>query len=123
MREFGRAVSTGLGQAALAGATDRGGACERLCLSDKEDTSVRAMILDAPGEPLRVAEVAVPEPGAGQVLLRVRCCAVCRTDLHVVDGELPDPELPLIPGHQVVGTVVELGVRVERFAPGDRVGV
>jgi propanol-preferring alcohol dehydrogenase len=62
------------------------------------------MILDVPGEPQRVAEVATPEPGEGQVLLRVHCCAVCRTDLHVVDGELPDPRLPLILGHQIVGT-------------------
>src|SRR5829696_5717738 len=61
------------------------------------------MILDVPGEPLRVAEVPVPEPGEGELLLRVRACAVCRTDLHVVDGELPHPKLPLVPGHQVVG--------------------
>ncbi|MEJ7813652.1 MAG: zinc-dependent alcohol dehydrogenase family protein [Rubrobacter sp.] len=81
------------------------------------------MILEVPGEPLRVAEVAVPEPGAGQVLLRVHCCAVCRTDLHVVDGELPDPRLPLIPGHQIVGTVEKIGERTGDFAVGDRVGV
>jgi propanol-preferring alcohol dehydrogenase len=81
------------------------------------------MILDVPGEPLRNADVAVPEPGVGQVLLRVRCCAVCRTDLHVVDGELPDPRLPLIPGHQIVGTVVKPGENVGRFEAGDRVGV
>src|SRR5829696_9906158 len=84
---------------------------------------MRAMILEVPGGPLRGADVAVPEPSAGQVLLRVHCCAVCRTDLHVVDGELPDPKLPLIPGHQIVGTVEEAGARVERFAPGNRVGV
>jgi alcohol dehydrogenase, propanol-preferring len=84
---------------------------------------VRAMILDVPGEPLRVAEVPVPEPGEGQLLLRVHCCAVCRTDLHVVDGELPDPRLPLIPGHQIVGTVGKIGERAGRFAVGDRVGV
>ena len=84
---------------------------------------MRAMILDVPGEPLRNADVAVPEPGVGQVLLRVRCCAVCRTDLHVVDGELPDPRLPLIPGHQIVGTVVKPGENVGRFEAGDRVGV
>jgi alcohol dehydrogenase, propanol-preferring len=84
---------------------------------------VRAMILDAPGEPLRAAEVPVPEPGAGQVLLRVHACAVCRTDLHVVDGELPDPRLPLIPGHQIVGTVERMGGRAGDFAVGDRVGV
>ncbi len=84
---------------------------------------MRAMILEAPGEPLRSAEVPVPEPGPGQVLIRVHACAVCRTDLHVVDGELPDPKLPLIPGHQIVGAVVRPGDRVDRFATGDRVGV
>jgi propanol-preferring alcohol dehydrogenase len=81
------------------------------------------MILERAGEALRAKEVAVPEPGAGQVLLRVRCCAVCRTDLHVVDGELPDPGLPLIPGHQIVGVVEQLGERTDGFAVGDRVGV
>jgi alcohol dehydrogenase, propanol-preferring len=84
---------------------------------------VRAMILDVPGEPLRVAEVPVPEPGEGQLLLRVHCCAVCRTDLHVVDGELPDPRLPLIPGHQIVGAVEKFGGRAGSFTVGDRVGV
>jgi alcohol dehydrogenase, propanol-preferring len=84
---------------------------------------MRAMVLDSPGNPLRDAEVPEPEPGQEQVLLRVRACAVCRTDLHVVDGELPDPKLPLIPGHQIVGTVERVGERVERFAAGDRVGV
>jgi alcohol dehydrogenase, propanol-preferring len=81
------------------------------------------MVLDSPGEPLRDAEVPEPEPGPEQVLLRVHACAVCRTDLHVVDGELPDPKLPLIPGHQIVGAVEEVGGRVDRFAVGDRVGV
>jgi alcohol dehydrogenase, propanol-preferring len=84
---------------------------------------VRAAILNAPGSPLRLADVPAPEPEAEQVLIRVRACGVCRTDLHVVDGELRDPKLPLIPGHQIVGEVVETGERVERFAPGDRVGV
>jgi alcohol dehydrogenase, propanol-preferring len=81
------------------------------------------MVLDSPGNLLRAAEVPEPEPGPDEVLIRVHACAVCRTDLHVVDGELPDPKLPLIPGHQIVGTVEEVGGRVERFAPGDRVGV
>jgi alcohol dehydrogenase, propanol-preferring len=81
------------------------------------------MILDAPGKPLRVAEVPVPDPGEGQLLLRVHCCAVCRTDLHVVDGELPHPRLPLIPGHQIVGTVEKIGGHAGSFAVGDRVGV
>src|SRR5918998_1535701 len=84
---------------------------------------MRAAILDSVGEPLRVADVRGPTPGAGQVLVRVRACGVCRTDLHVVDGELEGPKLPLIPGHQIVGTVEETGERVERFAAGDRVGV
>ena len=81
------------------------------------------MVLDSDGGPLRSAEVPVPEPGPEEVLLRVHACAVCRTDLHVVDGELPDPKLPLIPGHQIVGTVEGVGGRVDGFAVGDRVGV
>src|SRR5919205_897623 len=84
---------------------------------------MRAMILDAPHRPLRVADVPVPKPGPEQVLIRVHACAVCRTDLHIVDGELADPKLPLIPGHQIVGTVMETGSEVEGVAVGDRVGV
>ncbi|MCA3747563.1 MAG: zinc-dependent alcohol dehydrogenase family protein [Rubrobacter sp.] len=84
---------------------------------------MRAMVLEAPGGGLRPAELPVPEPGPGEVLVRVRACAVCRTDLHVVDGELKEPKLPLVPGHQIVGTVERVGERVERFAPGDRVGI
>jgi alcohol dehydrogenase, propanol-preferring len=84
---------------------------------------MRAMLLDAPGGPLRAAEIERPRPGPHQVLLRVRACAVCRTDLHVVDGDLPRPKLPLIPGHQIVGSVVEPGPNVERLRTGDRVGV
>jgi propanol-preferring alcohol dehydrogenase len=72
---------------------------------------------------LRVAQVPVPEPGEGQLLLRVHCCAVCRTDLHVVDGELPHPRLPLIPGHQIVGIVQKMSERADGFTVGDRVGV
>ena len=67
---------------------------------------MKAMVLDSPGTPLREAELPAPEPGPGQVLVEVAACGVCRTDLHVVDGELPDPKLPLVPGHQVVGRVV-----------------
>src|SRR5215210_5303071 len=81
------------------------------------------MVLDSPGSPLRAAGVPEPEAGPEGVVIRIHACAVCRTDLHVVDGELPDPKLPLIPGHQIVGTVEGVGSRVERFAPGDRVGV
>jgi propanol-preferring alcohol dehydrogenase len=70
-----------------------------------------------------VADLPVPAPGPGQVLVRVAACAVCRTDLHVVDGELPEPKRPVIPGHQIVGTVEAAGPGAGRFAPGDRVGV
>ena len=78
------------------------------------------MVLDAPGRPLRAAELPDPVPGSGEVLVAVLACAVCRTDLHVVDGELPEPKLPLVPGHQVVGKVLGGG---ERFAPGQRIGI
>jgi propanol-preferring alcohol dehydrogenase len=82
-----------------------------------------AMVLDAPGLPLRHARVPRPLPGSGEVLLQVNSCGVCRTDLHVAGGELADPKLPLILGHEIVGTVMAAGPGVERFAPGDRVGV
>ncbi|HEY9660707.1 MAG TPA: alcohol dehydrogenase catalytic domain-containing protein, partial [Allocoleopsis sp.] len=84
---------------------------------------MQAMVLTAPGQPLQVAELPIPTPNPEQVLLRVHACAVCRTDLHIVDGELTHPKLPLIPGHQIVGTVVGRGDRVTRFQVGDRVGV
>jgi propanol-preferring alcohol dehydrogenase len=82
-----------------------------------------AMVLDRPGELLHSKDLPVPEPGPGQVLVRVRACAVCRTDLHVVDGELPHPKLPLIPGHEIVGLVVASGANAGRFAANDRVGI
>jgi propanol-preferring alcohol dehydrogenase len=78
------------------------------------------MVLDAPGRPLRMDDLPDPEPSPGQVQLRVHACGVCRTDLHVVDGELPEPKLPLVVGHQIVGTVEEGG---DRFSAGERVGV
>jgi len=84
---------------------------------------MRAMLFEETHEPLRVAEVPIPKPGVGQVLVRVRACAVCRTDLHVVDGELSKPKLPLIPGHEIVGIVEEKGTGVDRFKIGDRVGI
>jgi len=84
---------------------------------------MRAMIFEAPGQPLVLRDVPVPEPGAGQVLIRVGACAVCRTDLHVVDSELPNPKLPLIPGHEIVGRIEKLGDGVREFRSGDRVGV
>ena len=81
---------------------------------------MRAMVLGAQRTPLRAAEIADPESGAGEILLRVRACGVCRTDLHIVDGDLAQPKLPLVPGHQIVGEVVDGG---ERFESGARVGV
>jgi propanol-preferring alcohol dehydrogenase len=84
---------------------------------------MRAMLFEKSGEPLRKTELPMPTPGTLQVLIRVDACAVCRTDLHVVDGELPHPKLRLVPGHEVVGTVAELGEGVTRFTVGDRVGV
>jgi propanol-preferring alcohol dehydrogenase len=81
------------------------------------------MVLEAPRTPLKLQSLPVPEPGAGEVLLRIRACGVCRTDLHLVDDELPDPRLPIIPGHEIVGEVVALGDGVDRFAIGTRVGV
>jgi alcohol dehydrogenase, propanol-preferring len=73
--------------------------------------------------PLAAVDLPAPRPAPRQLLLRVRACAVCRTDLHVLDGELPDPKLPLVPGHEIVGTIVEKGTAVDRFSLGDRVGV
>jgi propanol-preferring alcohol dehydrogenase len=84
---------------------------------------MRAMVLDAPGRPLRLADVPRPVPGPGEVLLRISACAVCRTDLHVVDGELPEPAVPLVPGHEIVGRVEALGPATSGFAVGARVGV
>jgi len=84
---------------------------------------MRAMLFEKAGQPLRKAELPMPKPGPGQVLIRVRACAVCRTDLHVVDGELTQPKLPLIPGHEIVGTVEEKGEGAERYEIGDRVGI
>src|SRR5439155_18851257 len=84
---------------------------------------MRAMLLDAPRCPLRAADVPRPEPGPGQVLIAVKACGVCRTDLHIFDAELPNPKLPLVLGHEIVGTVVATGPGLAGFAPGERVGV
>jgi propanol-preferring alcohol dehydrogenase len=84
---------------------------------------MRALRLHAAKTPLRLESIAVPTPGPGQVLIRIAACAVCRTDLHVVDGELMQPKLPLVPGHEIVGRVVATGPGVARFRDGDRVGV
>jgi alcohol dehydrogenase, propanol-preferring len=83
---------------------------------------MRAMLLEHQREPLRPAELPDPRPASGQVLISVHTCGVCRTDLHIVDGDLERPKLPLVPGHQIVGTVVEAGEGAERFAVGQRVG-
>lgn len=84
---------------------------------------MKAMLLDAPRTPLRLAELPIPTYNEHQLLLKVRACGVCRTDVHIVDGELAAPSLPLIPGHEIVGEVVEKGCAVKRFAIGQRVGV
>jgi alcohol dehydrogenase, propanol-preferring len=84
---------------------------------------MRAMVLEAPRTPLVLRERPVPKPRAGEVLIDVAACGVCRTDLHVVDGELPNPRLPIVPGHEIVGRVSEVGDGVTGFAPGARVGV
>jgi propanol-preferring alcohol dehydrogenase len=84
---------------------------------------MRAMLFERPGQALRRADLPVPEPGTGRLLVRVRACGVCRTDLHVVDGELTQPKHPLIPGHEIVGTVEEKGEGANRFEVGARVGI
>jgi propanol-preferring alcohol dehydrogenase len=84
---------------------------------------MRAMVLEKPQHTLQLRDVPKPKPAKGQLLVRIATCAVCRTDLHVVDGELPDPKLPLIPGHQIVGRVEQIGAGVEGFSIGDRVGI
>jgi len=85
---------------------------------------MRAMLLDAPHVPLRLEQSApTPQPGIGEVLIRVQACGVCRTDLHILDGELANAKLPLVPGHEIVGTVVATGPGVERIRDGERVGV
>jgi alcohol dehydrogenase, propanol-preferring len=84
---------------------------------------MRAMVLDTPGGGLSYRTLSRPEPGPGQVLVRVSACAVCRTDLHVVDGDLTESKRPIIPGHEIIGRVVETGPDVEEVVVGDRVGI
>ena len=84
---------------------------------------MKAMVLHTLQQPLRATEVATPIPGPGEVLSQVRACAVCRTDLHVIDGELPKPKLPLVPGHEIIGLVTAMGDGVERLKADDRVGI
>ncbi len=81
------------------------------------------MVFDGPGHPLRPSRMNPRDPGPTEILLRIAACGVCRTDLHVVDGELEHPKLPLVPGHEIVGRIVATGSQVEGFAVGDRVGV
>src|SRR5579864_3329059 len=82
-----------------------------------------AMVLEKSGTPLRFKEVAVPKPAANQVLVKITACGVCRTDLHILDGELDKPKLPLIPGHEIVGSVVKTGNNVAGIKTGDIVGI
>ncbi len=84
---------------------------------------MHAMVLEAPARTLNYLEVPVPRPGPEQVLIRVQACGVCRTDLHIVDGELTEPKLPLIIGHEIVGTVAAAGEKVQKFRVGDHIGV
>ncbi len=84
---------------------------------------MRAMVLERPGHALQLRDLPAPEPGPHEVLISIAACGVCRTDLHVRDGELPDPVLPLVPGHEVVGRVVACGKAVDLVGVGDRVGV
>ncbi len=107
--------------APAAGARAGGGATRRRGAAHAQ--RMRAMVLERPGGGLVARELEVPAPGRGEVLLQVRACGVCRTDLHILDGELSEPVLPLVPGHQIVGTVAALGPGVDRFALGQRVGV
>jgi propanol-preferring alcohol dehydrogenase len=90
---------------------------------DLTEIDMRAMVLERAKQPLQLREVPMPRPASEQLLVRVSVCAVCRTDLHIVDGELPDPKLPLIPGHQIVGRIEEMADDVEGFSIGDRVGI
>jgi propanol-preferring alcohol dehydrogenase len=88
-----------------------------------KEAGMRAMVLECPGKPFRLKDLPIPVPGCGQLLIRVGACGVCRTDLHIVDGELTEPVLPLVPGHEIVGTVAAVGESVTRFSVGDRIGV
>jgi len=84
---------------------------------------MKAMLFEAVGKPLRRVERPTPAPGAGEVLVEVAACAICRTDLHVIDGDLPHPKLPLVPGHEIVGRIIACGDGVDHGAIGDRVGI
>ena len=87
------------------------------------ELAMRAMVLDRPGTALVLRERPIPQPGPGEILIEIEACGVCRTDLHVVDGELLNPKLPIVPGHEIVGRVTAAGMNVTGFTPGERVGV
>lgn len=87
------------------------------------ESHMHAMVLVQPGDRLKAMKLPIPQPGPGEILLKVQACGICRTDLHILDGELSEPKLPLIPGHQIVGLVESLGKGVHGFHPGDLVGV
>ncbi len=84
---------------------------------------MRAMVLDAPGQTVHMRRLPRPQPGPDQLLVKIAACAVCRTDLHIVDGELPNPKFPIIPGHEIVGRVVSCGTNVRNFSIGERIGI
>ncbi len=89
--------------------------------------AMRAMLLEKPKpaeeNPLRAADVPLPVPGAGEIRVRVSACAVCHTDLHIVESDIPLPQLPIVPGHQIVGVVDALGEGAQQFRGGERVGI
>jgi alcohol dehydrogenase, propanol-preferring len=85
--------------------------------------TMRAMVLQTPGQPLALNDMPIPKPGPDQILIKIHACGVCRTDLHIMDGELPNPKLPLILGHEIVGSVVQIGEHVESFRMDERIGV
>ena len=87
------------------------------------ESYMHAMVLERPGDRLKAMRLTIPQPGSGELLLKVQACGICRTDLHILDGELTNPHLPLIPGHQIVGQVETVGKGVRGFHPGDIVGV
>ena len=91
--------------------------------ADNSGSIMQAMVFEGRGRPLRLVERDVPLPGKGQVLVQVLACAVCRTDLHLIDGELSDPKLPIIPGHEIVGRILAIGEEVEALRLDDRIGI
>lgn len=92
-------------------------------MTSKPNGSMHAMVLDAPGQTIQIRTVPRPQPAADELLIKVAACAVCRTDLHVVDGELPDPKLPIIPGHEIVGRVIACGANVRGISIDERIGI